>query len=250
MKILVTAGNTLVPIDRVRCITNVFTGRTGAQIALHGHERGHNVTLLTSQPEVVDKILEGKSPPREHWSVQTYRTFDDLGDAFRRQVQSGRFEVIIHSAAVSDYQTAGVYAPAPDAHFHPDGARWESQNDQSPALVDRTAGKVKSDSPELWLRLVRTPKLIDSVRTDWAFRGILVKFKLEVDIGEAELLAIAERSRRQSGADLMAANTLEGAKDWALLGPVGGRYQRIPRTELAPRLLDAVEQLEKEPSRG
>ena len=37
MNILVTAGNTIVPIDRVRCITNVFTGRTGTAIALHCH---------------------------------------------------------------------------------------------------------------------------------------------------------------------------------------------------------------------
>ena len=33
MNILVTAGNTITPIDRVRVITNVFTGRTGARIA-------------------------------------------------------------------------------------------------------------------------------------------------------------------------------------------------------------------------
>ena len=27
MKLLVTAGNTVVPLDQVRCITNIFTGR-------------------------------------------------------------------------------------------------------------------------------------------------------------------------------------------------------------------------------
>ena len=53
MKILVTAGNTQTPVDRVRCITNVFSGRTGARIALAAHDRGHAVTLLTSQPGVV-----------------------------------------------------------------------------------------------------------------------------------------------------------------------------------------------------
>ena len=39
MNLLVTAGNTLVLIDRVRCLTNVFTGRTGAAIALEGQRR-------------------------------------------------------------------------------------------------------------------------------------------------------------------------------------------------------------------
>lgn len=33
MRVLVTAGATQVPIDRVRAITNVFTGRTGTQVA-------------------------------------------------------------------------------------------------------------------------------------------------------------------------------------------------------------------------
>ena len=33
MNLLVTAGNTLTLIDKVRGITNIFTGRTGAQVA-------------------------------------------------------------------------------------------------------------------------------------------------------------------------------------------------------------------------
>lgn len=48
MNLLVTAGNTLAPIDRVHSLTNVFTGRTGAAVALHAHGRGHLVVLLTS----------------------------------------------------------------------------------------------------------------------------------------------------------------------------------------------------------
>ena len=64
MNVLVTAGNTLAPIDRVRGLTNVFTGRTGAGIALAAHERGHAVTLLTSHPEAVAKIIEEAATAR------------------------------------------------------------------------------------------------------------------------------------------------------------------------------------------
>ena len=85
---------------------------------------------------------------------------------------------------------------------------------------------------------MRTPKLIDQVRTPWGFRGILVKFKLEVGIEEPDLVDIAERSRQQSQADLMVANTLEGAADWAYLGPILGSYQRIARKELSGRTQD------------
>jgi phosphopantothenoylcysteine synthetase/decarboxylase len=110
-------------------------------------------------------------------------------------------------------------------------------------LEDVTAGKVKSHYPEVWFKLTPTPKLVDKVRTDWGFRGVLVKFKLEVGVSEAELLDIAERSRMQSGADLMSANTLEGRHDWAYIGAGAGGYRRVNRDELADGLLDAVTML-------
>jgi len=116
--------------------------------------------------------------------------------------------------------------------------------------VDRSADKLKSDETELWLRLVRAPKLIDRIRTDWRFRGVLVKFKLEVGVSAQRLLEIAERSRRRSEADLMVANTFEGAHNWALLGPLEGDYHRVERADLPVRLLDAVERLHMERSRG
>ena len=59
-----------------------------------------------------------------------------------------------------------------------------------------SAGKIKSDESELWMRLVRAPKLIDRVRDPWGFAGVLVKFKLEVGLTDEELLRVAERSRR------------------------------------------------------
>jgi phosphopantothenoylcysteine synthetase/decarboxylase len=236
MNFLVTAGNTQVPIDRVRCITNIFTGRTGTQIALHAVERGHRVTLLTSHPQVVRELHP--SDPVERLRVLPYRTLDDLQELMKEHIGPAGPDVVIHSAAVSDYVSAGIYAAAPDTRFDAAAHCWHGE---APALVDRSAGKVKSDEPELWLRLLRAPKLIDFIREPWGFRGTLVKFKLEVGVNDERLLDIAERSRTHSGADLMVANTLEGAATWAYLGPVGGAYQRIGRGELAERLLDAVE---------
>ncbi|MBV9124153.1 MAG: bifunctional phosphopantothenoylcysteine decarboxylase/phosphopantothenate synthase [Planctomycetes bacterium] len=250
MNVLVTAGNTLVRMDRVRSLTNVFSGRTGAAVALQAFERGHAVTLLTSRPETVVELRGAPLPASGRWKEMIYRTFDDLQHALQDQVSQGGADVLIHSAAVSDYRPAGVYAPDPGTRFQEGEKRWESTTAAPPTLIDRSADKVKSDEPELWIRLVRTPKLIDLVRTEWGFGGLVVKFKLEVGIPEESLVEIAERSRRQSAADLMVANTLEGMHQWAYLGPLQGHYQRITRQELPTRLLEAVEALHREKNHG
>ena len=239
MKILVTAGNTQTTIDQVRCITNVFSGRTGAQIAAEAFDRGHAVTLLTSHPEVLASVPGVRARQAPDWSVRSYRTFEELETLMAASITDGGFDAVIHAAAVSDYRVTGVYAPGGGTHFDQGEMSWAADTGP-PRLVDATAGKVKSHHPELWLRLQPAPKLVDKVRSAWGFRGILVKFKLEVGVTEAELLAIAERSRQQSGADLMAANTLEGMHDWAWLGAGDGGYDRVPRRELARVLINSI----------
>jgi phosphopantothenoylcysteine synthetase/decarboxylase len=229
MRILITAGNTQAPIDRVRCITNIFTGRTGAAIAVRSRGRGHAVTLLTSHPET---ITDSPDAP----TVRTYRTFQDLHDLMAECVRGGAYDAVVHCAAVSDYLMAGVFGSEAGTQFDAAAGRWSVRT--TPDL--RTTGKIKSDAPELWLRLERAPKLIDMVRRDWGFRGVLVKFKLEVGVTDEQLLDVAERSRRQSDADLMVANTLESAAEYAFVGPVDGRYSHVPRSDLADRLLDAI----------
>ena len=52
---------------------------------------------------------------------------------------------------------------------------------------------------------------------------------------------VAEQARLQSRADLMVANTLEGMNDWAFIG-CEGSYAKVPREELAERLIEAVEE--------
>ncbi len=241
MRLLVTAGNTRVPIDSVRCITNIFTGRTGARLALFGQELGHDVVLLTSHPDTVAEVGGDPGQLRQRWHVEKYRTFDDLAGLMERYITGSPFDAIIHCAAVSDYLAAGVYAPDAETTFEADSGTWIERTGARPRMVDRgSSGKVKSDEPELWLRMTRAPKLIDRIRRDWAWGGVLVKFKLEVGRDDATLLAIAEKSRLHSGANLMVANTLEGADQWAYLGPIAGDYEKIARTELPARLFGAM----------
>lgn len=224
MNVLVTAGNTQTPIDQVRCLTNIFSGKTGARIAVAAVRRGHRVTLLTSHPEVVPELTAGAALPRDRWQVCSYRTFDDLAGLMEATIAGGGYDAVVHAAAVSDYALGGVYAKGPGGEF-----------------TDVSAGKIKSHHPELWFRLVPTPKLVDQVRGPWGFKGTLVKFKLEVGLGDDELLAVAERSRVESRADFMVGNTLEGMNEFAYVGPVAGCYERVARTDLARRVVELIE---------
>jgi len=235
MKILVTAGNTQVPIDRVRCITSVFSGRTGTGLARHAYERGHDVTLLTSHPELVEKL-------DDEVACLLFRTFDDLEKLMEQKIVNMRFDAIICCAAVSDFRVAGVYAPPQGTHF--------AAEDGIPFLSPRTAAKVSSGEPELWLRLLPTPKLIDRVRRDWGFQGQLVKFKLEADLSLARLVEVAEQSRRHSQADWMVANLYDGSLSSFFLGPLSAGYEKVARRDLPARLFDLLEARHGELSHG
>lgn len=239
MRLLVTAGNTQTPVDQVRCVTNVFSGMTGARIAAAGAARGHPTLLLTSHPEAVSAAQAELGGAEGPLTIYRYRTFDDLSRQLETQARQGGHDVIVHAAAVSDYAVAGVYSPREGSSFDSETGTWAAGS----RLADASAGKIKSSHRELWLRLTPTPKLIDRIRSAWGFRGILVKFKLEVGLSEAELRTAAEAARLHSSADLLAANTFEERESWALLGPIEGGYRKVSRAELAPQLLAAAEAL-------
>src|SRR5208283_4730044 len=102
MNVIVTAGNTQVSIDRVRIITNVFRGRTGARIAGCLARAGNQVSLLTSFPESAAADAEVDLASRNRLEIKPYRTFDDVHREMSLALRPGAgVDVLIHSAAVS-----------------------------------------------------------------------------------------------------------------------------------------------------
>ncbi len=209
-KVLITAGSTVIPIDQVRAITNIFKGRTGTAIAEYFADQGYDVTLLTSSPALVTR------PDRMH--VIRFRTFDDLEQVMEQQLTTETYDLVIHSAAVSDYRVSRVLLP-PD------------ENGQM-----KTVGqgeKISSKHQNLLLELTPTPKLIDRIRTDWGYHGYLVKFKLEVGKTDRELLDIAQKSLRQSNANLIVANCLEWSKSHAYVVDAYDEASKVNRGAIA-----------------
>jgi len=225
MKILITGGNTLVPIDKVRGITNIFRGRTAANIAnsaAYGDENDH---------EKHDVTVLGNSQ-MQHWlntewknlRLSVYKTYDELYSCMKEEITTGKYDAIIHSAAVSDYQVNRVLEPS-------------MLDLPRPSLP--MGGKISSNYDVLYLELVPTEKIIDKIRKPWGFKGVLVKFKLQVDTSDEKLIEIAKKSRETSEADIIVANCLEWAKERAFIITEHDCVE-VERKELAPCLLNYV----------
>jgi phosphopantothenoylcysteine synthetase/decarboxylase len=232
--ILVTAGPTREKIDKVRDWGNVFTGKTGLDLALAFLHLG-SVTLLTSNQQHADQY-DGYSGSAGMLGVETFSSHAELQLLLEERMTSGdRVDVVAMTAAVADYKPTGTFRIL-ERTTRPDGK-------ESWVVEDVSAPKVKSTHQQIAVAAAATPKLIDMFRSTWNYRGVLIKFKLEVDITEDELLRVASVSRTASNADLMVANTLamtqaaSGIPSGAYLIDDGGAV-RTPRAVLASQIVE------------
>ena len=170
MRVLVTAGGTREPIDAVRVIANTSTGRLGAHLAAAAAAAGHEVLLLAAQSAERPAEPAGERPRLRSLP------FESSADLARLlEEHAPRADAVLHAAAVSDY------VPVP------------------------VAGKIPSDEPELLLKLVRAPKLIDRLR-GLCPRGFLVGFKLTSGAGPSAQLDAAQALLRRARLDLVVVN--------------------------------------------
>ncbi|MGD0170206.1 MAG: bifunctional phosphopantothenoylcysteine decarboxylase/phosphopantothenate--cysteine ligase CoaBC [Smithella sp.] len=92
VKILITAGPTEEPIDPVRFITNLSSGKMGYALALAAHRRGAEVTLITVPATLplppVETIIKVRTAKQMHKAVM---------DNYKKA------KIIIKAAAVADY---------------------------------------------------------------------------------------------------------------------------------------------------
>lgn len=245
MRILVTAGSTRCPIDKVRAITNIFRGQTGVNIALEAAKRGHEVLLLGS-PEACRMMddLNNTLVPDQGVTIVKFRTFDDLEFLLKSHLGEFGWDAVVQSAAVSDYKVDDVFHDAESAYNFLKGMPEEEEEE---AYTKRREGKIESQKDELWMRLTPTTKLVDSIR-EWGLgEGTLVKFKLEVGVTTSELITRAKKSREDSNADLMVANRLDDFSDSDWYKPTitiidrNGEMVTVSRENLPASLINLLE---------
>jgi phosphopantothenoylcysteine synthetase/decarboxylase len=233
MRFLVTAGSTLEKIDTVRVWGNIFTGNTGLGIAKAIAELGE-VDLLTSNRAHVAE-LGGAQATAHRINASSFNAHSDLRDSLANLMRTNQYDAIFMSAAVSDYRPVRVFAVV---------ARQPSQTagQEQWIVQDVQAGKVKSNHGTIAVLGEQTEKLVDLFRREWNYRGLLVKFKLEVGISPEALIRIGQGSRVASGAEYLVANTLdmvEGEKAGAYLLSERGE-EWVARAQLPARMLKLV----------
>lgn len=170
--VLISAGATRNPIDSIRYISAFSTGRTGVAIAEALSETGP-VTLLGS----AEACLRTKASPT--LSLQEYRSTRDLMQQMLSFIQAHPSTIVVHAAAVGDYE-----------------------------IADAGQGKIPSGSDELVLRFTPTPKIVDHLRAESATIR-LVSFKAAApNTSDTQLVTIASRQRERTASDLVFANVL------------------------------------------
>ena len=178
-RILITAGPTWVPIDKVRVISNAATGNTGILLADGLARQGAKVTLLLGSVGAyrVDRKVK----------VIAFKFFDELSFLLKAELKKRKYAAVIHAAAVSDYQ---------------------------PNVISRR--KLSSDNKSLRLTLKQAPKIIDSFRKA-APAAMIIGFKFEPDLSGNKLINKARGLIKRAHLDLAVANTTRNKRYTAYL---------------------------------
>lgn len=165
LKILITAGPTWIAVDQVRILTNIFTGKTGLYLAQQFKSKGHAVTLVYN-PHSLPEVHGVKAIP--------FHYFDEFKNKIIQLLKKEQYDVIIHSAAVSDYRIKKVFT-----------------------------GKIPSGKKTLTLELNPTEKVITCMRR-LAKKTTIVQFKLEIN--RKGLIEKAYASLQRNKSDFVVAN--------------------------------------------
>tara|TARA_B100000767_G_scaffold258098_1_gene266516 strand:- start:56 stop:1249 length:1194 start_codon:yes stop_codon:yes gene_type:complete len=176
LSVLITAGGTKEPIDGARFISNISTGKTAAKVAEVFINNGWDVTFLCSNDSEV---------PNGKFEKKIFSTFNDLDKVIKSLIRNRKFDVFIHSAAVSDY---------------------------SPLKVNEQI-KINSTKKTLTLTFKKTPKLVNKLLSDSYNKGMkLIAFKFTVNLDKNQKIEKIEKLLKESNADIVIQNDISDRK--------------------------------------
>lgn len=181
IKILVTAGGTQEPIDTVRTITNLSSGRTGVILAETLVQMGFDVTLLQAHGSAKTDLV----PHKEYFT-----SFHSLDEKMKELLDSEDFSHVIHAAAVSDYSV-------------------ESIEVEGKTYRPFEVKKISSQAESMNIHLKRNHKIVDRLKSYSKNKNIqVVAFKLTSHASAEEKQAAVDKLFKSSHADYVVHNDL------------------------------------------
>lgn len=175
--LLITGGAPRLTVDAVRFMSVRASGATAVALAERLRRTGIAAELL------LGSLAAPAAPARR------YDSRADLETALQAWIADHPHGVVVMSAAVNDYEVAGLEARLGDE------TRRFAPGDKAPSGAD-----------ELVVRLRPAGKVIDRLRA-WGLAGPIVGFKYEA---AATVIAAAQALRARTGAALVVANSLCG----------------------------------------
>lgn len=151
-KILITLGGTLTPVDSMRVLGNLSTGRTGLELTECLMQLGFDCHLLAAAN------TKGFMPLR--FSHQYFVTFNDLENLLKDNLsQASDYRAVIHLAAVSDFYVSSLRQKSQDGD-------WKG--------LDLTQSFKISSSQDLQLELKPNKKLLPLIKDFSANKNLKV----------------------------------------------------------------------------
>ncbi len=201
-KVVVTSGATREPIDSVRFISNLSSGRTGAMICEALVARGFLVTQVAGVDSVQAAGVARREAFTDHASLDT---------ALRRLARDTACAAVIHTAAVGDFAVADAQTDAKIAS----GSELSVKLQPTYKIIDRIMGY--AGNPEMILVGFKLTHEPDAGAQAKAARELLkrsrARFVVQNDVstladGEEHLFFVHEngnsRVRRYVGRDKLA----------------------------------------------
>jgi phosphopantothenate---cysteine ligase (CTP) len=172
MNVVITGGPSSEPIDQVRLITNRSTGELGITLAEAFWRRGHQVTLFL-----------GRLSQFRHPQASYFDRNEDLQRMLREIKENKSVEVVLHAAALADFQVAAIRAGDDDIGQE----------------------KIGSEHRRLSLELTPKPKVIAGLR-DCFPNALIVGWKLELEGSRDDLIDEATRQLEKNHTDACVIN--------------------------------------------
>jgi phosphopantothenate---cysteine ligase (CTP) len=175
MRIIVTCGPGLEPLDQVRFLTNLSTGHLGTVLSNFFHEKGHQVYCLRGS--------NSSSADPVGVEIQRFIRNNDLLEILEHFTEKDSVDVILHTAALADFQVKKVTV------------------DQK----ETTQRKIPSNAGELTVTLEPAPKVIQQLRKLFP-KARIVGWKYELDGDKAAAQRKAQEQVKTANIDLSVIN--------------------------------------------